>query len=168
MKRFSSTLLLVMVLMAAVTSSRVEAQQKAANETSALMQYQMMKKDVGVPVVLALIVPIAGCSSAGDAKPCYVPAAVRGGGLLLMVLGIAEAADYQDGSGKMMLGSLAYTAGTIWEAVTAYQTVEKHNAELRKNLGIASAEPFVAPVRLDGAGGQKTGLAVGVRLAVNL
>ncbi len=118
------------------------------SQDDALLRYQAEKKNEIVAAALEFFIPVLGHAYAGNVEKGLVPAAVSVGGLVMVFI-TPHIFDIQGFYNFAWMGSLVYLGGRVWGIVSAYQTSEEYNAQLRKRLKIS-----LVPIR--------SGLGVGI------
>jgi len=152
MKRIFSLLLCFTILGCALNLS---AQQNTTND--AWLKYNAEKKSEALSGILEACIPLVGHAYVGDVKRGFVPAAVSVGGLALAII-----APFSGSEGSIValgsIGWLAYLGGRVWGVVSAINTANDYNANLRNKLNL-SLQPINDP--------QMGTLGYGLALTVN-
>jgi len=127
MKKYLSFLFFVLLFS---YSSNLFAQQSSSNE--AWMKYNADKKSEFAAGALEFLIPVVGHAYAGDAGRGVIPAVVSVGGLVVLVAGASDL-----NAGVAAFGYLAYLGGRIWGIVSAVNTAEDYNANLKSKLNLS-------------------------------
>lgn len=114
-----------------------------AQQSDALAQYELEKKNEFAAGALEWLIPIVGHHYAGDARAGLVPAAVSGGGLVGVIFGATLKSDcfgvddLCQGNGTVMaLGWVTYLGGRVWGIVSALDVAKEFNRNLADRLGV--------------------------------
>jgi len=148
MKRIFSLLLCFTILGCALNLS---AQQNTTND--AWLKYNAEKKSEPLSGILEACIPLVGHAYAGDVKRGFVPAGVSLGGLALSIIGV-----FSNSIAAVYLCWTAYFGGRVWGVVSAINTANDYNANLRNKLNL-SLQPINDP--------QMGTLGYGLALTVN-
>ncbi len=111
-------------------------------DATALLRYSVERKSEWGAVALEWVAPVVGHAYAGDAKRGILPGVVTVGGLATFIAGIrcdsmcAVSGDTANNEGLAWAGLAALVVGRTWGFISAYQTAQDHNAEVRRRLGI--------------------------------
>lgn len=116
----------------------------AQSSTDAWTKYNAEKKSELTAGVLEWLIPVVGHAYAGDAERGLLPAGVSVGGLVLIFASGGE-------SGLITAGLLGYLVGRIWGIVSAVQTGEDFNNNLKSKLNL-SLKPMKFPNETVGYG----------------
>ncbi len=116
----------------------------AQSSTDAWTKYNAEKKSELTAGVLEWLIPVVGHAYAGDAERGLLPAGVSVGGLVLIFASGGE-------SGLITAGLLGYLVGRIWGIVSAVQTGEDFNNNLKTKLNL-SLKPMKFPNETAGYG----------------
>ena len=136
--------LLSAALAAAVLLTPAPAAAQDASD-DALARYNAQKKDEFTAAGLEMTVPVLGHAYAGDASAGLSPLVVRGGDLILLIVGSQVGCRDEFGGtciregneALMWLGIGGYVAGRIWGVVSALELAREHNDRLRERLDLA-------------------------------
>lgn len=120
----------VMVLVSYFFSNQLLAQQSTSNEQ--LLKYNADKKSEFAAGALEFLIPVVGHAYAGNAGRGVMPAVVSVGGLVVLIAGASDL-DVTIAS----LGYIAYLTGRIWGIVSAVNTAENYNTNLKSKLNIS-------------------------------
>lgn len=118
------------VLISFVFSSNLLAQQNTSNE--AWLKYNADKKSEFAAGALEFLIPVVGHAYAGDAGRGVIPAVVSVGGIIVLVAGASDL-----NAGVATVGYLAYLGGRIWGIVSAVNTAEDYNTNLKSKLNLS-------------------------------
>ncbi|MHB8931074.1 MAG: hypothetical protein ACYC5R_10815 [Melioribacteraceae bacterium] len=127
MKKYFSFLLFVVLFS---YSSNLFAQQSSSND--AWLKYNADKKSEFAAGALEFLIPVVGHAYAGDAGRGVIPAVVSVGGLVVLVVGASDL-----NAGVATVGYLAYLGGRIWGIVSAVNTAEDYNSNLKSKLNLS-------------------------------
>jgi hypothetical protein len=127
MKKYFSFLLFVVLFS---YSSNLFAQQSSSND--AWLKYNADKKSEFAAGALEFLIPVVGHAYAGDAGRGVIPAVVSVGGLVVLVVGASDI-----NAGVVTVGYLAYLGGRIWGIVSAVNTAEDYNSNLKSKLNLS-------------------------------
>ena len=116
----------------------------AQSSTDAWTKYNAEKKSELAAGVLEWLIPVVGHAYASDAERGLLPAGVSVGGLVLIFASGGE-------SGLITVGLLGYLVGRIWGIVSAVQTAEDFNNNLKSKLNL-SLKPMKFPNETVGYG----------------
>ncbi|MCR4417745.1 MAG: hypothetical protein NUV92_08380 [Ignavibacteria bacterium] len=122
-----------------------------------LDRYNLEKKEPALAGVLEAIVPLVGHAYAGDINRGVVPTLISAGGLVLYFISLSSislTSDFSSSLSTASLGLLIYAGGRIYGIVSAVNTANDFNKELKKKLNL-SLVPIKNP---------KGNLVVGVSL----
>ncbi len=100
--------------------------------TDAWVKYEAEKKSEFGAGALEFLIPVVGHAYAGDAGRGVVPAIVSVGGIVVLVAGASDL-----DATIATLGYLAYLGGRIWGIVSAVNTAEDYNANLKSKLNLS-------------------------------
>lgn len=115
--------------LAMLLSKNLFAQQ---TNSDAWLKYNADKKSEFAAGALEFLVPVVGHAYAGDAGRGVVPAIVSVGGLVVLIAGASDL-----DATVATLGYLAYLGGRIWGIVSAVNTAENYNANLKSKLNLS-------------------------------
>ena len=118
----------------------------AQSNSDAWLKYNAEKKSEFAAGALEFLIPVVGHAYAGDAGRGVVPALVSAGGLVIMIAGASDV-----NAGIMGIGYIAYLGGRIWGIVSAVQTAEDFNNNLKSKLNL-SFRPMKFPNETMGYG----------------
>ena len=127
MKKYFSFLFFVLLFCFSVN---LFAQQSGSSD--AWVKYNAEKKSEFAAGGLEFLIPIVGHAYAGDAGRGVIPAVVSVGGIVVLVAGASDL-----NATVATLGYLAYLGGRIWGIVSAVNTAEDYNSNLKNKLNLS-------------------------------
>ncbi len=119
--------MLLLIILVSVSSAR-----QGQDQSQAWNKYQAEKKSELTAGVLEFLIPVVGHAYAGNAGKGVVPAVVSVGGLVVAIVGAGNL-DYT----IALLGYLGYLGGRIWGIVSAVQTADDYNMNLKRKLNLS-------------------------------
>lgn len=110
-----------------------------AQQTDNWQRYNSEKKEPALAGLLEVIVPLVGHAYAGDISRGVVPTLISGGGLVLMFASVGSAAsgDLAGFTSTYGLGLLAYLGGRVYGVISAVQTANDFNNDLKRKLNLS-------------------------------